>query len=104
MLWRSDDAPHVLILGSIHFLEGALPDWVLEVHSGADVVVFEADFRNASPPPAVPPGSSLPVLDHDLWQVVEDTALNFGLDTQVVHDLSEQYPFAVSRSRLYGSA
>jgi hypothetical protein len=42
MLWRSDDAPHVRILGSIHYVEEALPDWVLEVHAGADAVVFEA--------------------------------------------------------------
>jgi uncharacterized protein YbaP (TraB family) len=96
MLWRSDDAPHVTILGSIHFLDGALPEWVLEVHGDADAVVFEADLRQASPPPAIPPGLSLPFLNNELWELVKCTALGLGLDVQAVHDLSDQYPFAIA--------
>ncbi|HSR93032.1 MAG TPA: TraB/GumN family protein, partial [Gemmatimonadales bacterium] len=95
MLWRSDDAPHVLILGSIHFWDGALPDWILEVHGGADAIVFESDIRNPMPPPCVPPGLSLTALDSELWLIVEGTALGLGLDAQAVHELSDQYPFAI---------
>lgn len=97
MLWRSNNAPHVRILGSIHYLDEAVPDWVLEVHAGAHAVVFEADFRqaNESPRPTVPPDLSLSVLDHELWQVVEGTALNLGLSAQDVDNLHNQYPFAI---------
>ncbi len=101
MLWRSDDAPHVTILGSIHFLDGEIPDWVLEVHDGADAVVFEADFRKKLPPPAMPLGLSLPSLDPELWQIVEDAALDLGLAAQEVPELSTQYPFAIG-GRLAG--
>lgn len=95
MLWCSDDVPHVLILGSIHFLEGPLPDWVLEAHEGADAVVFEADFREAPPPPSMPNGLSLPALDRELWEMVEGTARDLGSDAQAVQGLSNQYPFRV---------
>lgn len=99
MLWRSDDVPHVLMLGSIHFLDSVLPDWVLEVHAGADAVVFEADTRNPPPPPAMPDGFSLPLLDRELWQMVEDTARGLGLeDEQDLHDLSEQYPLVMGQA------
>lgn len=98
MLWRSDDAPHVRILGSIHYLDEAVPDWVLQVHAGAHVVVFEADFRKAkdSPPPTLPPDLSLPALDCELWQVVEGTALDLGLSAEDVDNLRNQYPFAIA--------
>lgn len=95
MLWRCDDVPHVQILGSIHFLEGPLPDWVLEAHQGADAVVFEADFREAPPPPSMPSGLSLPSLDRELWEMVEGTARDLGSDAQAVQSLSDQYPFKV---------
>ena len=41
MLWRSDDAPHVRILGSIHYLEEAIPDWVLEIHAAHGYLLHE---------------------------------------------------------------
>jgi uncharacterized protein YbaP (TraB family) len=97
MLWRSDDLPQVLILGSIHFLDGTLPDWVWEVHQGADAVVFEADFREAPPPPTMPQGLAMPSLDPELWQMVEDTARDLGLDAEVMRDLSVQYPFQIGQ-------
>jgi uncharacterized protein YbaP (TraB family) len=97
MLWRSDNAPHVLILGSIHFLDGTLPEWVREVHQAADAVVFEADFRGAPPPPAMPQGLSMTSLDPELWQMVERTAHDLGLDEQAVRDLGVQYPYWIGQ-------
>jgi hypothetical protein len=85
MLWRSDGAPHVQILGSIHYLDEAAPDWVIQVHEAAHVVVFEADFRQAKdlPPPTLPPDLSLPALDLELWQVVEGTAMATSFANEV---------------------
>lgn len=99
-LWRSDDAPHVRILGSIHYLEEAVPDWVLEVHAGAHVVVFEADLTKAkepeSAPPITPPDLALPALDPELWRIVEGMAPDLGLSAQDVDNLRNQYPFAIA--------
>src|ERR1700749_2675564 len=97
MLWRSDDLPHVLILGSIHFMDGALPGWVWEVHQGANAVVFEADFREAPPPPTMPQGLLVSSLDPELWQLVESNARDFGWDGETIRDLSVQYPFQIAQ-------
>lgn len=42
--------------------------------------MFEADFREAPPPPAMPQGLSMPSLDPELWHMVEGTARGLGLD------------------------
>jgi uncharacterized protein YbaP (TraB family) len=93
MLWKSDDVPHVHILGSIHFLNGVLPDWVLETHGRADAVVFEADLiGDETLPPSMPDGLSLLSLNQDLWEMVEATARELEIDEDVVRGLSCQYP------------
>jgi uncharacterized protein YbaP (TraB family) len=93
MLWRSDEAPGVLLLGSIHLLKGELPPWVFEAHAQADTVVFESDFRDAPPPPLLPNGGELRDLDPDLWSRVEASARELEIEDE---SLARKYPFFVA--------
>lgn len=94
MLWRSDEAPHVTMLGSIHFLEGEVPDWVLTAHDAADFVIFEADFRDVPPPPQMPSGLSLFEVDQDLWRVATAYAFEIGVDREKVREFTHHFPFS----------
>lgn len=94
MLWHSNDAPHVRILGSIHFLEGEIPDWVLAAHNAADVVVFEANLREVPPPPQMPSGLTLYDIDRNLWTMAARYAFEIGVDEEKVREMTYQFPFS----------
>lgn len=94
MLWRSKDAPHVTILGSIHVLDGPLPDWALEAFVAADRSVFEIEpppesFRY----PEMPSGHTIFSLSPRLGREVAQQAQKLHL---LQRDIGRLYPLIAS--------
>lgn len=91
MLWRSDDAPHVTLLGSIHLLDGPLPAWALDAHASADLVIFETDYAQMPNRfPEMPGGRTISSLSRGTGKAVAKEARRLGLDAEAIDRL---YPF-----------
>ena len=94
MVWRGlEAASHVSLLGSIHFFDGPLPGWVLQVCDTADKVVFEADTSKARPLPSLPRGKSLKSLSLEVGRRACAIAERLGGDPA---DVNRLYPWAAA--------
>jgi len=93
MLWTCDRLPHVMMVGSIHFLgEDSIPTWLDECLIRANAAVVEFDRNTYAPPPAFAPG--LDVAAPATWARV--VALASDLGTPDLEDLRRRYPHALA--------
>jgi uncharacterized protein YbaP (TraB family) len=93
MLWRSENAPHVTILGSIHVLDGPLPDWAMEAATAADRSVFEIkppDKPESFRFPEMPDGRTIFSLSPRLAREVARETRKLRLNQR---DIDRLYPF-----------
>lgn len=91
MLWRSEDAPHVTILGSIHASDEPLPPWSIDACDEADLMVFEAE--PGEEPLPLPNGETISGLAPAIGRAAVQEAALLGLDPQYI---DSQFPFRAS--------
>lgn len=93
MLWRSEDAPHVTILGSIHVLDGPLPGWALEAAAAADRGVYEVEVPQGFRFPEMPSGRTIFSLSPRLGREVSREARRLGLKER---DIDHLHPYVAT--------